>query len=45
MKIPGPSGPEVDFEHPKSVMIDLVKQTPLMKKQDGTKEGKVSDRQ
>ena len=47
MKIPGPSRPEmeIDFEHPKLVVVDLVKQTQSMKKQGGMKEGKVWDRQ
>lgn len=41
MNIPGPSQTEVDFDHPKSILVDLVKMTPLMKKQGGRKEGNV----
>ena len=37
MKIPGPGGPEVDFENPQIKMVDLTQQAPQMPLQDGNK--------
>ena len=39
MKIPGPDGPGVDFENPRELKVDLLKQVPRMQKEAGKKEG------